>query len=125
MLIYVGNHVQYQRFAYNSANSPVNTTRASPFSDGRISDPTCLTVAVRIRPDWLRSIVWGPLRPQDSSRTAAATVPVPQAKVSPSTPRSYVRMRQTEPPGLDPKFTLRSEERRVGKECRSRWSPYH
>ena len=23
------------------------------------------------------------------------------------------------------KFALRSEERRVGKECRSRWSPYH
>ena len=23
------------------------------------------------------------------------------------------------------KFPLRSEERRVGKECRSRWSPYH
>ena len=23
------------------------------------------------------------------------------------------------------KFTTRSEERRVGKECRSRWSPYH
>ena len=23
------------------------------------------------------------------------------------------------------KGTLRSEERRVGKECRSRWSPYH
>ena len=23
------------------------------------------------------------------------------------------------------KFQLRSEERRVGKECRSRWSPYH
>ena len=22
-------------------------------------------------------------------------------------------------------FSLRSEERRVGKECRSRWSPYH
>ena len=22
-------------------------------------------------------------------------------------------------------FTCRSEERRVGKECRSRWSPYH
>src|SRR3712207_4929268 len=26
--------------------------------------------------------------------------------------------------GLDPRF-VRSEERRVGKECRSRWSPYH
>ena len=24
-----------------------------------------------------------------------------------------------------PQYTLRSEERRVGKECRSRWSPYH
>src|SRR3712207_7127242 len=24
-----------------------------------------------------------------------------------------------------PVLTLRSEERRVGKECRSRWSPYH
>ena len=26
--------------------------------------------------------------------------------------------------GLYPEM-LRSEERRVGKECRSRWSPYH
>src|SRR3712207_8294906 len=26
---------------------------------------------------------------------------------------------------LDPVARLRSEERRVGKECRSRWSPYH
>src|SRR5690554_5033573 len=25
----------------------------------------------------------------------------------------------------DPDLRLRSEERRVGKECRSRWSPYH
>ena len=24
-----------------------------------------------------------------------------------------------------PLVSLRSEERRVGKECRSRWSPYH
>src|SRR2546430_8795358 len=34
-------------------------------------------------------------------------------------------------PGFDPNLTVgptnlpRSEERRVGKECRSRWSPYH
>ena len=27
---------------------------------------------------------------------------------------------------FEPKYiTIRSEERRVGKECRSRWSPYH
>ena len=25
----------------------------------------------------------------------------------------------------DVNFRVRSEERRVGKECRSRWSPYH
>src|SRR5690554_4142090 len=33
------------------------------------------------------------------------------------------------PPSIKPpppvKSTVRSEERRVGKECRSRWSPYH
>ena len=29
--------------------------------------------------------------------------------------------------GYDPEYgkVTRSEERRVGKECRSRWSPYH
>ena len=27
--------------------------------------------------------------------------------------------------GVDSVSALRSEERRVGKECRSRWSPYH
>ena len=26
---------------------------------------------------------------------------------------------------LEAELELRSEERRVGKECRSRWSPYH
>ena len=26
---------------------------------------------------------------------------------------------------LDRDVAVRSEERRVGKECRSRWSPYH
>ena len=26
---------------------------------------------------------------------------------------------------LEASDTIRSEERRVGKECRSRWSPYH
>ena len=31
----------------------------------------------------------------------------------------------TEATGLPVKGYNRSEERRVGKECRSRWSPYH
>ena len=33
----------------------------------------------------------------------------------------FVRPRQD----ADPMQPSRSEERRVGKECRSRWSPYH
>ena len=28
-------------------------------------------------------------------------------------------------PDLPKNYQIRSEERRVGKECRSRWSPYH
>ena len=28
-------------------------------------------------------------------------------------------------PVIDSTYMQRSEERRVGKECRSRWSPYH
>ena len=36
----------------------------------------------------------------------------------------YVDLRFTDPRGKLQHLT-RSEERRVGKECRSRWSPYH
>jgi len=44
--------------------------------------------------------------------TAAANVqPPPAYTVAAAMPRNVV--------------THRSEERRVGKECRSRWSPYH
>src|SRR3712207_9478298 len=33
--------------------------------------------------------------------------------------------RQQAASGFTARLSLRSEERRVGKECRSRWSPYH
>ena len=36
-----------------------------------------------------------------------------------------VRQKEIEAQLRDPKSDYRSEERRVGKECRSRWSPYH
>src|SRR3989449_8301581 len=43
--------------------------------------------------------------------------------------RSIPRMRMVEPAQIlffpRATFQKRSEERRVGKECRSRWSPYH
>ena len=35
--------------------------------------------------------------------------------------RVFEQLMEEEPP----EYALRSEERRVGKECRSRWSPYH
>src|SRR2546425_6645350 len=41
----------------------------------------------------------------------------------------FTRLPFTSSPFVDPRSTIqydaRSEERRVGKECRSRWSPYH
>src|SRR5256885_879028 len=36
-----------------------------------------------------------------------------------------VTYHQPAPPGTKAVDVTRSEERRVGKECRSRWSPYH
>ena len=36
----------------------------------------------------------------------------------------FVKSRKS-PASSPPPSTTRSEERRVGKECRSRWSPYH
>ena len=36
----------------------------------------------------------------------------------------YAHLRRADEPDGELKL-VRSEERRVGKECRSRWSPYH
>ena len=40
-----------------------------------------------------------------------------------SVPLEVVKASEIEPKEV--KWLWRSEERRVGKECRSRWSPYH
>ena len=37
----------------------------------------------------------------------------------------YLRLETAQPPRDAPCDYLRTEERRVGKECRSRWSPEH
>src|SRR5258708_8909899 len=53
-----------------------------------------------------------------SSRATAYSAKVPRPKPNTSSPTEN---RVT----AGPAATTRSEERRVGKECRSRWSPYH
>ena len=47
----------------------------------------------------------------DSSLIAGGHSLIPAMKLRLSTPQKLI--------------DIRSEERRVGKECRSRWSPYH
>ena len=39
--------------------------------------------------------------------------------------RSQIKRERNANKDTRPSAKLRSEERRVGKECRSRWSPYH
>ena len=46
-----------------------------------------------------------------------AVAPDTVARVNAATPLDALSLAELE--------LLRSEERRVGKECRSRWSPYH
>ena len=40
-------------------------------------------------------------------------------------PKGHKPHSRPKPDKIHNKVNLRSEERRVGKECRSRWSPYH
>src|SRR5256886_10935281 len=61
------------------------------------------------------------------SLSAAETPPVSRCQYTGKAPSGSVKM-----VSLPVEFTIsnprnvpRSEERRVGKECRSRWSPYH
>ena len=62
--------------------------------------------AERYSADWLKQYHWTPLavvRPRSTDEVARVVAFADQNKLS----------------------IVRSEERRVGKECRSRWSPYH
>ena len=84
---------------------------------------------------WLETAgLWGSLRdrvvPSVDVRAALATVESGAADVgivyrTDAALSKKVRILY-EVPGTDgPRISYRSEERRVGKECRSRWSPYH
>src|SRR5256885_2841852 len=73
-----------------------------------------------------------PISPFSLSLSAAALVfrcaSSPGCKTSRTSvvfPEPLTPVRQTKRPRGICRERLRSEERRVGKECRSRWSPYH
>src|SRR3712207_7715863 len=62
-----------------------------------------------------------------SGSTAKDSVPLhKQLKESSRVPSALKRASPSSEREVDgEKYVKRSEERRVGKECRSRWSPYH
>ena len=72
-------------------------------------------------PGWnlaAKSPVLGKEKGSDGSDSVSTTKPTPS--------QNGKRKRGRETNGqVDPEDLDRSEERRVGKECRSRWSPYH
>src|SRR3712207_8949488 len=69
-----------------------------------------------------------PIFPRPLSSAARHPGSAPPARRAAPRPGSRTRREAPRPPerGLRPAgLPERSEERRVGKECRSRWSPYH
>ena len=61
-------------------------------------------------------------RLQKSDDGASEFLTPPEAKI---TSLIFWNLATTTSSLVSVKMTIRSEERRVGKECRSRWSPYH
>ena len=69
-------------------------------------------------------------RPTAAMRAAMAAAEVGDDVMSEDPTVNALQRRTAELLGKEaalfvPTGTMRSEERRVGKECRSRWSPYH
>src|SRR2546430_10900068 len=56
---------------------------------------------------------------------AAAAAALTTLIAADSASSTAARARTSTETAFEAAFAIRSEERRVGKECRSRWSPYH
>src|SRR5256885_4932518 len=85
----------------------------------------------RLQGDWSSDVCSSDLAPRKPSRPwlkSTAVLPLGRdAGGAPSRSPSRGRPRSSNTPERRSSSTRfgRSEERRVGKECRSRWSPYH
>ena len=81
--------------------------------------------------DWSSDVCSSDLAPcslATSATTGAAPVPVPPpipAVIKTRSDPSKAAAISSRDSSAASRPTVRSEERRVGKECRSRWSPYH
>src|SRR3989449_1565668 len=81
--------------------------------------------------DWSSDVCSSDL-PPTVLRILPVTPPRADRRLGGSADRQDTRALSAQPPNrltafyiLKPSAGARSEERRVGKECRSRWSPYH
>src|SRR5256885_7384423 len=105
-----------QMFFFLQAEAGIRYYKVTGVSDVCSSDLESLTPAAsRLSDDSQRRLSENPLRILDSKdpRDVEAVRNAPPASeyISDKSRAHFTR--------------LRSEERRVGKECRSRWSPYH
>ena len=92
---YLGSHLD--EAAAIAQMSPAQISRAIGRIEGRLSAPASSEAPRQIEP----------------KTVSRAPAPVTTLSGAPAVKKSYTDMAE------------RSEERRVGKECRSRWSPYH
>src|SRR5216683_4147639 len=80
----------------------------------------------RRRAPWWHSPATSPAISWGRASASTASTPGPSTRpCTPPSPRSSGRASPAVFPWAGWRSRRRSEERRVGKECRSRWSPYH